>query len=74
MNNFFKNMLSSEDNISSKRVVGTLEVLVFLVLTCWVVFNNIELTDSAEFLTKATGYLGGGLLGLGLADGIKKLW
>jgi len=62
MKNFFKTMLSSESNISSKRFNGTLLLLVFIIGTIYATIISKELTTSAITLLTTSAYLGAGML------------
>jgi hypothetical protein len=71
MNSFIKDMLSSGDNISSKRVMGMISIIIYYMIyasTYWVDLTEIQVNMADNIL-----YFGGLMLGLGLIDKMRKL-
>lgn len=69
MKEFIKSMLSANDNVSSKRVLGMLLILWYSMAyasTYWVQLSELQLGMANNML-----YFGAGLLGLGILDKIK---
>lgn len=64
-------MFSTQPEVSSKRVLGTLCILFFLVIVGFIVFGKNSIEDNPKDLVTLSAWIGAGLLGLGLADSIK---
>ena len=64
--NFWRTLVSAEDNVSSKRFAGLCLIAQYVICTILAVIFG-EISEPVESLTKAGLYTGGGLLGLGMA-------
>lgn len=71
MNNFLREMLSSTDNVSSRRVVGAFCVLIFILFLILDFF--IVLSENQIKMLETVLYVGAGLLGLGIFGKVKFL-
>ena len=75
MKEWIKNVLSSKDDVSSKRIIAIFTSLVLLVLSCFIVLKNIDLTPGAIIVVKTLATLICGLLGIaGVEKVIEKIW
>lgn len=71
MKTFFKNMLSNQDNISSKRLTGILCVFLACLLCVVVVLLKMEISEIHYKLIISLLVAGGSLLGV---SAIEKIW
>lgn len=69
--NFFKNMFSKKDDVSSKRITGVFCVFVFAVLLTVAFFTRSQISEILRDLLKTLFF--GGLALLGVAA-IEKIW
>ncbi len=76
MKEFFKNMLSSESNVSSKRVMGMIGLLTLDILATFIILHEIftkhEITDNMVSIFWVLGSVNGGLFGVNALEKFKK--
>jgi len=63
---FLRDMLSNKDNVSSKRVMGIILILSFVLVLAYSIPATLELTTKE--LATTSLFAGIGLLGLGVID------
>lgn len=71
MNEFLRDMLSSANNVSSKRVVGAFCILIFILFLILDFF--IVLSEHQIKMLETVLYVGAGLLGLSMFEKVKFL-
>ena len=64
--NFFKSLVSTDGEVSSKRVAGLSLIGLFMICTI-ISACGVDINEHAVSLIKAALYTGGGLIGLGIA-------
>ena len=69
--NFFRALISGEDNVSSKRFSGLCLIGMFIIATIIAAITG-DLSESVESLIKTGLYAGSGLLGINVAESMMK--
>lgn len=71
-----KMLQDSNGNTSSKRVMGTIGMVAYLFSSILIVFYSVysggEISANAVSMLNGVGIVSGGLLGVGVFEGLKK--